>query len=166
LLGILLDQKLGFQKHARKAAQRGEKAAMALQRIRGLGPKSARQIFTATVTPTTDYGAPIWFPRASGVMTHMIERATKLGASTVTGIFRSAAYEVAVAEAGVETVQDRLYELVRRHWIKMHTIPANHQGWKLLDRLFRTKTHLSPLEATGRLFQVLARTTGKNGSIR
>ena len=82
-----------------------------------------------------------------------IERATKLGASAVTGIFRSAASEVATAEAGIETVQERLHELTRKHWIKMHTKPQSHYGWRLIKRLFKAKTHRSPLEATAQLFQ-------------
>ena len=68
LLGVMIDRKLSFRSHARRAAKRGEIAAMALQRLKGLNPKTARQIFTATVTPTTDYGAQIWFPGSAGTV--------------------------------------------------------------------------------------------------
>jgi hypothetical protein len=50
-------------------------------------------------------------------------------------------------------VHDRLYELTRKHWIKLHTKPRKHVYWKLLDRLHRAKEFQSPLEATARMYQ-------------
>ena len=61
-----------------------------------------------------------------GTVARHIERATKLGAGAVTAIFRSAASEIIIAEAGLMTVQERLYEIIRKHWIKIHTKPQNH----------------------------------------
>ena len=42
LLGVVFDQKLNFRAHAARAAKRGEKVALALKRLQGIQPKTAR----------------------------------------------------------------------------------------------------------------------------
>jgi ribonuclease HI len=148
LLGLILDQKLSFRSHAARAAKRGEKAALALRRLRGLKPAAARQLFLATITPVTDYGAPVWVPCSSPHVQSRINRAMKIGAVAVTGMFKSAALAAATVEAGLETPQDRLQEQIRKNWLRLQYKPQHHVSWYLIDRLNQTTRFRSPLETT------------------
>jgi hypothetical protein len=55
ILGVIIDAKLRFKKHIVKAATRGLAAAICLRRLKMLSLQTARQLFTATITPTMDY---------------------------------------------------------------------------------------------------------------
>jgi hypothetical protein len=52
-----MDAKLKFKQHISRAASKGLEAAMKLQRLRGLSPSTARQLFTCTVAPVVDYAS-------------------------------------------------------------------------------------------------------------
>ncbi|KAF2235389.1 hypothetical protein EV356DRAFT_514207 [Viridothelium virens] len=148
LLGLILDQRLTFHSHTARAAKQGEKAALALRRLQGLRPKAARQLFIATITPVTDYGAPVWVPGSSMHVQGRINQAMKIGAATVTGMFSSAALPAAMVEAGLELPQDRLHELIRRNWLRLQYKPLHHVSWSLIHRLDQIGSYQSPLEIT------------------
>lgn len=57
ILGIVMDTHLRFKEHIARAASRGLKAAMALRRLRGLSPNTARQLFTSLVAAVVDYAS-------------------------------------------------------------------------------------------------------------
>jgi hypothetical protein len=57
ILGVLMDAGLKYHKHIARAAAKGLEAALELRRLRGLSPRVARQLFTATVAPTVDYAS-------------------------------------------------------------------------------------------------------------
>jgi hypothetical protein len=59
LLEVIMDQQLMFRKQRIRAADKGLKAALALRRLKGLNPRTARQLFMATVTPTMDYALTV-----------------------------------------------------------------------------------------------------------
>ena len=155
LLGNILDSMLNFSSHAARAAKRGENATLALTRLRGLRPKTARQLFMATVVPVVDYGTPIWWPTASGTVIQRLQRTTRIGAKAIVPTFKTVSRDVVIAEAALEPTQERLYEHIRRHWIKLHTKLKKHLIWSLVDRLHRIKKHQSPLESTALLFKDL-----------
>jgi hypothetical protein len=60
ILGVIMDAKLRFEKHMAEAATRGLAAAICLRRLKMLSPQTARQLFTATITPTMDYTSIVW----------------------------------------------------------------------------------------------------------
>jgi len=146
LLGVIMDQDLRYKEHLTKATWRGEKAAVALNRLKGLRPNAARRVFKAAVAPKMDYAAPIWAPQITKTFMGRLTRASKIGARAVTGIFASAAAEVALAEAALEDPNIRLEEAMRRFWITAHARPQRHPTHRLLGRLKRTKRHVSPLQ--------------------
>lgn len=152
ILGIIFDQGLRFKSHAARAATRGEKAALALGRLKGIRPSTTRQLAIATVTPVVDYGAPTWYPGAAQVVIHRLQRTTRIAAAATTAMFKSAALDVAVAEASFQTTMDRLRERTRRYWINIHTKHKKHRIWRLLDRLQQYKRHRSPLEKMAQMF--------------
>jgi ribonuclease HI/exonuclease III len=146
VLGVILDSELRFKAHAARAAKRGERAALALCRLKGIRPTTARQLATATVLPIIDYGSTTWSPGATQLITHKLQRTMKIVAVATVAMFRSASVDVALAEASFRTTLDRLNERARRYWVKLHSKPKKHRIWKLLNRLHRYKTFQSPLE--------------------
>jgi len=60
ILGVIMDAKLKYREHIARAASKGLEAVMELRRLRGLSPATARQLFTATVTPVVDYASNVW----------------------------------------------------------------------------------------------------------
>ena len=59
ILGVVIDSELRYKPHTAKAATRGVKAALALQRLNGLPPEMARRLFEATVAPIADYASSV-----------------------------------------------------------------------------------------------------------
>ena len=61
ILGVLMDTRLKYKEHiARAASKRLDAVIMQLWRLMGLSPLTARQLFTATVTPVVDYASNVW----------------------------------------------------------------------------------------------------------
>ncbi|KAF6515042.1 hypothetical protein HZS61_004948 [Fusarium oxysporum f. sp. conglutinans] len=60
VLGMIMDASLKYKEYIAQAATKGLKAAMELQRLRGLTPRTARQLFAATVAPVVDYASNVW----------------------------------------------------------------------------------------------------------
>ncbi|KAM4061518.1 endonuclease-reverse transcriptase domain-containing protein [Hirsutella rhossiliensis] len=92
LLGVIMDQALRFKEHI---------AGMA-------SPRTARQLFTATVAPTMDYAS------------------NRVGAQAITGGFRTVATAVAEAEASVQSFRERHAQAASRFWIRTQTLPRTH----------------------------------------
>jgi hypothetical protein len=59
ILGVIMDAKLKYREHMARAASRGFEAVIELRRLKGLSPATARQLFTATVTPVVDYASNV-----------------------------------------------------------------------------------------------------------
>jgi len=152
VLGVILDQQLRFGPHAARAAKRGERAALALHRLKGLRPKASRQLFLSTVAPVMDYGAPIWWPNAAKQVAKKLNRTLKIGATAVVGMFRSGATDVAAAEAALKPNGERHREQIRRHWIKLHAKPTKHWIHRVIRRTVIKKTYRSPLETIRNTF--------------
>ncbi|KAM4056517.1 endonuclease-reverse transcriptase domain-containing protein [Hirsutella rhossiliensis] len=60
LLGVVMDKALRFKEHIARAAAKGLAAAMCLKRLKMALPRTARQLFVATVAPTMDYASNVW----------------------------------------------------------------------------------------------------------
>ncbi|KAM4066664.1 reverse transcriptase [Hirsutella rhossiliensis] len=105
LLGVIMDQALRFKEHI---------AGMA-------SPRTARQLFTATVAPTMDYAS-----------------------NAITGGFRTVATAVAEAEAGVQSFRERHAQAAAKFWIRMRTLPKTHPLTSLRLKLHRR--YASPMQ--------------------
>jgi hypothetical protein len=60
ILGVVMDSELRFKELLAKAATRGLEAAIALKRVSGLLPPTARRLFEATVALVVDYASSVW----------------------------------------------------------------------------------------------------------
>ncbi|KAM4061064.1 reverse transcriptase (RNA-dependent DNA polymerase) [Hirsutella rhossiliensis] len=105
LLGVIMDQALRFKEHI---------AGMA-------SPRTARQLFTATVAPTMDYAS-----------------------NAITGGFRTVATAVAEAEASVQSFRERHAQAASRFWIRTQTLPRTHPLTSLKLKLNRR--YASPMQ--------------------
>jgi ribonuclease HI len=153
ILGVIFDQQLRFGLHAARAAKRGLQAALAMKRLKGLQPNSARQIFSATVAPVIDYASSIWLPVVKGKLIKILEPAQRIAAQAITGAFRTASLLVAEAEASIYPLQHRLYFHSLRFWIDLHTLPKSHPFWKLLKSIDTRNTRFkSPLQLLAMMF--------------
>ena len=131
LLGIILDSKLSWNQHVAHATTKGKTAALALKRLKGLRPQTARQLFLATGAPTMDYGSPIWFPKLTKRQREKLQQTQAIGTRAVVGAFRTVSASIADVEAGVKPVDVRLYSHARQFWVNSHTLPPKHPFWEL-----------------------------------
>ena len=99
-----MDHALRYQAHIARIATKGLNAALALKRLRMLSPRSARQLFNATVLPVLDYASTVWMHTVNDSAMAVLGRAQKMGACAITGAFHSVALAVAEAEACVRPI--------------------------------------------------------------
>ncbi|KAJ0132228.1 Uncharacterized protein HZ326_24674, partial [Fusarium oxysporum f. sp. albedinis] len=104
ILGVIIDARLRFKKHMAEAATRDLTAAMCLRRLKMSSPRTARQLFTATVAPAIDYALVVWSHARSERALSWFNRGQKMGARAITSAFRTVATAVVEAEAGIQTV--------------------------------------------------------------
>ncbi|KJZ69759.1 hypothetical protein HIM_10842 [Hirsutella minnesotensis 3608] len=72
-----MDQALRFKEHIAGVAAKGLTAAMCLKRLKMASPRTARQLFTATVAPTMDYASNVWSHACKAKEATWIERAQR-----------------------------------------------------------------------------------------
>jgi len=123
VLGVVLDRKLRFKAHMARAAKKATNAALALKRLRGTSPKTARRLFTALVAPSMDYASPIWAGGASQKDIRTLNVAQRIGTQTIVGAFRTVSLARAEAEASVTPLEERLQMQRNLFWIKANTLP-------------------------------------------
>ncbi|KAG6996291.1 RNA-directed DNA polymerase from mobile element jockey [Fusarium oxysporum f. sp. conglutinans] len=107
ILGLMMDPELRYEEHIKEAATRGLRAAMCLRRLKMLMPRTARQLFVATVAPTMDYASNVWPHRRGWRETKWLNDAQKMGAQAITGAFKTVSVAVAKAEAGILSIGER-----------------------------------------------------------
>lgn len=83
ILGLVMDSQLRYREHMAKAATRGLRAAMCLRRLKMVTPRTARQLFVATVAPTMDYASNVWSHRRGVRETKWLNEAQKIPSSAV-----------------------------------------------------------------------------------
>ncbi|KJZ71570.1 hypothetical protein HIM_09039 [Hirsutella minnesotensis 3608] len=123
-----MDKALRFKEHIASAAAKGLAASMCLKRLKMASPRMARQLFVATVAPSTDYASNV----------------CELEAQAVTGGFRIVATAVAEAEAGVQSFRERHAQAAAKFWIRMRTLPKTHPLTSLKLKLNRR--YASPMQ--------------------
>ncbi|KJZ68124.1 hypothetical protein HIM_12485 [Hirsutella minnesotensis 3608] len=147
LLGVIMDQALRFKEHIAGVAAKGLTAAMCLKRLKMASPRTARQLFIATVAPTMDYASNVWSHACKTKEATWIERAQRVGAQAVTGGFRTVATAVAEAEASVQSFRERHAQAAAKFWIRMRTLPNSHPLTSVRFKLHRR--YASPVLTTG-----------------
>lgn len=165
LLGVVLDNRMTFKQHIAKVTSKATNQCLAIKRLRGVRPKQARQLYTATVTPILDYCATAWYaPGRRGITSHVreLEAVQKLGALAVVSAFRTVALHIAQIEAGLVPTERRLQKRVLRHLARLLTLPEGNpvSGWvhKLPQQ---GQTFASPLAQTFRVHKaILTRDNG------
>ncbi|KJZ70705.1 hypothetical protein HIM_09889 [Hirsutella minnesotensis 3608] len=135
LLGVIMDQALRFKEHIAGVAAKGLTAAMCLKRLKMASPRTARQLFTATVAPTMDYASNVWSHACKTKEATWIERAQRVGAQAITGGFRTSA--VAEAEAGMQSFRERHAQATAKFWIRTQTLSNTHPLTSLRLKLHR-----------------------------
>ncbi|CAD0055227.1 unnamed protein product [Aureobasidium pullulans] len=154
VLGVIMDQGLRFKEHLAEKAGKALKAALALKRLQGLNPSTMRQLFTATVAPVMDYASPIWYLAVSDKTLAVLHRAQRVAAQAIVGGFRTLGLDVAVLEAGIPSLRQRLHEQTLRFWISIQKLEASHIHAKLA-KTKPIKRFNSPLRKTAALFKEL-----------
>lgn len=146
ILGLVMDAGLKYREHIARAASRGLKAAMELKRLRGLSPATARQLFTATVTPVLDYASNVWMHGVLDRLVGPINRVQRVGAQAIVGTFSTVATSVAEAEAHIAPARQRFWKRAIRMWTNIHTLPDTNPLRRITSRIriFR-RSHQSPL---------------------
>jgi hypothetical protein len=143
ILGLVMDSELRYEEHMAKAAARGLRAAMCLRRLKMLTPRTARQLFVATVAPTMDYASNVWSHRHGWRVTRWLNEAQKMGAQAIAGAFKTVSVAVAEAEAGITPVGERHAQAGTRLYVNIQTLPKAHPLATL--RVRETWRYLSPL---------------------
>jgi hypothetical protein len=141
ILGLVMDSESRYEEHIKEAATRGLRAAMCLRRLKMLTPRTARQLFVATVAPTMDYASNVWFHRRGWRETRWLNEAQKMGAQAITGAFKTVS--VTVAEAGILPISERHAQAGTRLYVNMQTLPKTHP--LATFRVRETRSYLSPL---------------------
>ncbi|CAD0029207.1 unnamed protein product [Aureobasidium pullulans] len=149
-----MDQGLRFKEHLAEKAGKALKAALALKRLQGLNPSTMRQLFTATVAPVMDYASPIWYLAVSDKTLAVLHRAQRVAAQAIVGGFRTLGLDVAVLEAGIPSLRQRLHEQTLRFWISIQKLEASHIHAKLA-KTKPIKRFNSPLRKAAALFKEL-----------
>ncbi|KAL9572236.1 hypothetical protein ACKAV7_003619 [Fusarium commune] len=126
ILGMIMDSGLKYKEHIARAAAKGLNAAMELQRLRGLTPRTARQLFTATVAPVVDYASNVWMHACRYRRASPINRVQRIGANTIVGTFLTVATSVAEAEAHIASAHERFWRRAIKMWTDLHTLPTTN----------------------------------------
>ena len=146
ILGVLMDARLKYHKHIARAAAKGLEAALELRRLRGLSPRVALQLFTATVAPTVDYASNVWMHACKDKLVRPINRVQRIGARAIVGTFSTVATWVAEAEAHIPSAQERFWKRAVKLWTDIHALPETNPLRRNTSRMrkFR-RQYRSPL---------------------
>ena len=152
ILGVVLDSQLNMKAHVKKVVSRMTARCLALQRLKGLRPKQARQLYLAAITPATDYAASTWYAnqrRGSQGLISALNTVQRLGARSILGAFKGVSLAVLEAEAHLEPVTHRLHRKVTKHLASLYLLPETNPATVCLRQYPRQSSRYpSPLFAT------------------
>ncbi|KAK4059459.1 hypothetical protein Purlil1_14347 [Purpureocillium lilacinum] len=123
---MIMDSSLKYKEHMARASAKGLESAMELQRLRGLTPATARQLFTAMVAPIVDYASNVWMHACRYNRVGPINRVQRAGAQAIVGTFMTVATSIAEAEAHIPSAQERFWRRAVKMWTDMHTLPTTN----------------------------------------
>lgn len=145
-----MDSELRYHQHLANISAKGTKAAMALKRLHGISPSTARKLFVATVEPVIDYASSVWMHTCRGNALRVLGRIQRIGAQAVTGVFRTVAIAIGEAEASLRTITDRHKVKALNFWINYATLPKEHPIARIKVQAF--KRFVSPLQKIAQLY--------------
>jgi hypothetical protein len=147
ILGVIMDSHLRYRLHTVKAAKRGVDAALALSRLRGLRPESARRLFTSTVAPVVDYASSIWSLKLNKNDHQKLDASQRIAAQAITGAWKTTSLAIAEGEASLPPLRERFKVQHRKFWVNLHTLPTSHPLWTIQRQVdIRNKRLVSPLQ--------------------
>ncbi|KAF5256557.1 hypothetical protein FOXYS1_12962 [Fusarium oxysporum] len=123
---MIMDSGLKYKEHIALAAAKGLKVVMELQRLRGLTPATAKQLFTTMVAPVVDYASNVWMHACKYRRASPINRVQRIRAQAIVGTFLTVATSVAEAEAHIASTHERFWRRVVKMWADLHTLPATN----------------------------------------
>jgi hypothetical protein len=91
-----------------------------------------------------DYAASVWMHCCGEKALSWLNRAQKIGATAITGAFRTVAAAVVEAEASIHPIRERHAQAAVRLWIHIHTLPKTHP--LALKKIRMTARFTSPLQ--------------------
>lgn len=135
LLGVLLDQRLTFEKHLEQVKKRTTKRLQAIKALGGhnwgLSLKELRLIYNACIAPIALYAASVWHvPKVRGRLILHREQVKALtaiqrhAAKTITGGFRLVSGDAYNAELHLLPMNRRLHQLRMQALARIATSPA------------------------------------------
>jgi len=141
-----------MKEHVKKVVSKMTARCLALQRLKGLRPRQARQLYLAVITPATDYAASTWYAqgrRGSQGLISALESIQRLGARSILGAFKGVSLAVLEAEAHLEPVTHMLHRKVTSHLASLCALPETNPATICLRRFPRQASRYpSPLGAT------------------
>ena len=129
LLGVRFDSALRFQDHIATVSAKATRAAMQLKRLRSLRPLTTRRLFTAMITPITDYASPIWSHAVTKKLQRELDKSQRIGATAITGAFRNTRLADLEMEASIPSTRERLDKQKESFWISSYSLPQKHIMW-------------------------------------
>jgi len=152
ILGVLLDSQLQMKAYVKKVVSKMTARCLVLQRLKGLRPKQARQLYLAVITPATDYAASTWHAnerRGFQGLVSALNTIQRLGARSILGAFKGVSLAVLEAEAHLDAVTQRLHRKVTNHLASLCTLPETNLATICLRRFARQASRYpSPLSTT------------------
>ncbi|OHE90225.1 zinc knuckle [Colletotrichum orchidophilum] len=146
ILGVIMDAGLKYKEHIARASSKGLQAALELQRLRGLSPATARQLFTATVAPVVDYASNVWMHAYKDKLIGPINRVQRVSAKAIVGTFLTVATSVAEAEAHILTAKERFWRKAVKMWADIHTLPETNPLRRVTSKMRKFRNSFrSPL---------------------
>ena len=143
--------KVNTRKKARVQVGNEYAAALALKRLENIPPATARQLFSATVTPGVDYACSVWKHAFQNYQDKSFARVQRIGAQAIVGAFRTVARDVAEAKASIPPVQHRQAIRALKFWVNLHTLPEWHP--LSVQRPFNCKRYTTPLIKLAKTFR-------------
>lgn len=140
----MLDSELRFKQHVARASSRALEAAIELQRLKGLPPSTARQLFTAMVAPVMDYASNVWRYACGTRLTRPVNRVQRVAAQAIIGTFGKVATAVGEAEAHILSAHERFARRALKLWIDTRTLPKTHPLRTIKCRMFTR--FISPMQ--------------------
>jgi ribonuclease HI len=140
-----------MDEHISRVIEKGTRACLSLQAIKGTRPAQMRQLFRSCVLLITDYVASAWYgPEKVGLvrLVNALEKLQRLGARLITRAWKKVALPILEAEACLGPTKERLERKVSAHVTKLISLPKSNPAKRALLREFNVITHVSPLGAT------------------
>ena len=149
LLGVTFDRRMSMKNHVAGVVKRTTIAALALRRLKGLRPSTARHLFIATVAPVADYASPVWSQHCPSGTLNRLDSPQRIGAAAIVAAFRTVSLPILECEASIDTWAERHRRQCTNYWIGLHNLPRAHPLVSLSKRIYRR--FFSPLQAIATL---------------